>query len=239
MRLFARLDIKNNTVIKGINFEGLRQIGDPVDLAKKYYFGGIDEILLIDAVASLYRRNNLFDIIKEITKEIFCPITLGGGIRSLNDIEKCLKVGADKVSLNSSITENPKFLKEAVRFFGSSTIVVNIEAKQTSDSVWEVYKYYGREKTGYEINEWIKIVQDYGCGEILLTSIDHEGTQNGLDYKLLDHVYKKIFCPFIFSGGFSGLKELKKISKYKNLSLSAASVFHYNDVNISEIKNYG
>ena len=116
MRLFARLDIKNNTVIKGINFEGLRQIGDPVDLAKKYYFGGIDEILLIDAVASLYRRNNLFDIIKEITKEIFCPITLGGGIRSLNDIEKCLKVGADKVSLNSSITENPKFLKEAVRF---------------------------------------------------------------------------------------------------------------------------
>lgn len=238
MRIFARLDIKNNTVIKGINFEGLRQIGDPIKLAKKYYLDGVDEILLIDAVASLYRRNNLFEIIKEITKEIFCPITLGGGIRSLKDIDKCLKAGADKVALNSFITEKPKFLKEAVKFFGSSTIIANIEAKQTSNSVWEVYKYYGREKTGYEVNEWIKIVQNYGCGEILLTSIDQEGTQNGLDYKLLNYVSKNVFCPLIFSGGFSGFKDLTKIIKYKNLSLSAASIFHYNDVNIREMKNH-
>ena len=130
MRIIARLDVKNNFVIKGINFEGLRKIGDPLKLAKKYYEEKIDEIMFIDAVASLYDRNNLFNIIDQSTKEIFCPITLGGGIRSLEDIDKALKSGADKVAINSHAIENPQFIKQAVENFGSSTILVNIEAKK-------------------------------------------------------------------------------------------------------------
>tara|TARA_Y200000002_G_scaffold370220_1_gene365442 strand:+ start:189 stop:896 length:708 start_codon:yes stop_codon:yes gene_type:complete len=235
MRFLARLDIKNEIVIKGINFEGLRKIGDPLNLAKKYYTQKIDEILLIDAVASLYRRNNLFEIIKKITTEIFCPITLGGGIRSLKDIEKALLSGVDKIAINSYATERPDFLKNAVKNFGSSTIISNIEAKKTSGD-WEVYKHYGREKTGYNITDWIKIVQDNGCGEILLTSIDKEGSQNGMDYSLLRFVYDKINCPLIFSGGFIGKKDIKKLKKFKNLSISTASALHYNQIEIKDFK---
>lgn len=238
MRIFSRLDIKNEKVIKGINFEGLRKIGDPLTLAKNYYEQKIDEILLVDAVASLYRRNNLFEIIKKITKEIFCPITLGGGIRNLKDIENALSSGVDKIAINSYATEKPKFLREAIKNFGSSTIVSNIEAKKI-DKNWEVYKYYGREKTGYTIIDWIKTVQDYGCGEILLTSIDKEGTQNGLDYDLLNFVYHKISCPLIFSGGFNGIQDLKKLKKFKkikNLSISVASALHYKEITVKEIK---
>ena len=203
MRIIGRLDIKNNFVIKGINFEGLRKIGDPLDLAKKYYSQKIDEIIFIDAVASLYERNNLFHIIKKATKEIFCPITLGGGIRSLYDIEESLKSGADKVAINSHAIENPNFIKEAVKNFGSSNIISNIESKKLNENSWEVYKYYGREKTGVDLIDWIKKVQDLGCGEILLTSIDKEGLQQGMDYELLDKVSKLINRPLIFSGGFS------------------------------------
>ena len=151
MRIIARLDVKNNFVIKGINFEGLRKIGNPLKLAKKYYEEKIDEIMFIDAVASLYNRNNLFDIINESTKEIFCPITLGGGIRSLKDIEKALKSGADKVAINSHAIENPQFIKLAVENFGSSTILVNIEAKKIEND-WEIYKYYGRERTDITVS---------------------------------------------------------------------------------------
>ena len=159
MRIIARLDVKNNFVIKGINFEGLRKIGNPLKLAKKYYEEKIDEIMFIDAVASLYNRNNLFDIINESTKEIFCPITLGGGIRSLKDIEKALKSGADKVAINSHAIENPQFIKLAVENFGSSTILVNIEAKKIEND-WEIYKYYGRERTDIKLGSWIDTVQE-------------------------------------------------------------------------------
>ena len=186
MRVIARIDIKNNYVIKGINLEGLRKVGDPVQLITKYYVNGIDEIIISDSVASLYGRNNLFNFIKEITKEVFVPITLGGGIRSLKDIEKALNSGADKVSINSKALENPTFLKEASNTFGSSTIIASVEAKKIGHMKWEPYKCCGREKTNRDLKEWIKTIQDKNCGEILITSIDHEGTKKGFDLEMLN-----------------------------------------------------
>ncbi len=237
MRVIARLDIKNENVIKGINFEGLRKVGQPIEMAKKYYNERIDEIIFIDAVASLYGRNQLFDIIEQSTKEIFCPITVGGGIRSINDIDKCLGSGADKVAINSYATENPNFIKEAVKTFGSSTILINIEAKQINKKKWEVYKFYGREKTGLDLNYWVEKVQEYDCGEIILTSVDKEGLQSGMDFEMLENVINKINRPLIFSGGFAKLTEIENIKKYPCLSLSIASTLHYNDLTVDQIKN--
>ena len=171
MRTIARIDIKNENVIKGINLEGLRKIGNPNRIIKDYYINGIDELLIIDSVASLYGRNNLFELIKNITNDIFVPITLGGGIRSLKDIEDALNSGADKVAINSKALESPNFLTEAVSNFGESTIIVNIEAKKIREKSWEPYKFCGREKTNLKIEDWIYTIQSKGCGEILLTSI--------------------------------------------------------------------
>lgn len=236
MRLIPRLDIKNDFVIKGINLEGIRKVGKPLDLLEKYYREGADEICLIDSVASLYGRNNLFSIIENATKNIFIPLTVGGGIRSLKDIELALNSGADKVAINSFATENPNFISEASKNFGSSTIVSYIEAKKNNSS-WEVYKYFGREKTDLDIIYWIKKVQDLGCGEILLTSVDHEGLQKGLDYKLLDTVIKILNVPLIFSGGFTGIEEIQKIERnYENVSLSMSSVLHYNKIKLKDLR---
>ena len=236
MRLIPRLDIKNDFVIKGINLEGLRKVGKPLDLLEKYYREGADEICLIDSVASLYGRINLFSIIENATKNIFIPLTVGGGIRSLKDIELALNSGADKVAINSFATENPNFISEASKNFGSSTIVSYIEAKKNNSS-WEVYKYFGREKTDLDIIYWIKKVQDLGCGEILLTSVDHEGLQKGLDYKLLDTVIKILNVPLIFSGGFTGIEEMQKIERnYENVSLSMSSVLHYNKIKLKDLR---
>jgi cyclase len=238
MRIIPRLDIKNDFVVKGINLEGLRKIGNPSDLLEKYYKQGADEICLIDCVASLYRRNNIFSIIENATKNVFVPLTVGGGIRSLKDIEQALNSGADKVAINSYATENPKFILDASKKFGSSTIVSYIEAKKKYDSTWEVYKYFGREKTNIDIVYWIEKVQELGCGEILLTSIDHEGLQKGLDYNLLDTVIKILKVPLIYSGGLSGAKEVQNIKKnYKNVSLSMSSILHYNKATLKELKN--
>ena len=172
MRIISRLDIKNDFVIKGINLEGLRKVGDPVQTAKNYYQNGIDELIFIDSVASLYKRNNLYHIVEKSVKDIFVPLTIGGGIRSCKDIEMALRSGADKVAINSYATENPSFIKEAVSNFGSSSIISYVEAKNIGENKWEAYKYCGRERTGLDLIHWIQKVQDLGCGEILLTSID-------------------------------------------------------------------
>ena len=238
MRTIARIDIKNDFVIKGINLEGLRKIGDPINIVKEYYSKGIDELLIIDSVASLYGRNNLFDLIKNITKDIFVPITLGGGIRSLKDIENSLNSGADKVAVNSIALENPNFLREAVSSFGESTITVNIEAKNITKNKWEPYKFCGREKTDLDINDWINEIQNKGCGEILLTSIDKEGTETGFDIELLESVKKIIKKPLILSGGCGNLEHIKELKeKFENISIAVASVLHYKILAISEIKN--
>jgi cyclase len=238
MRIIARIDIKNNFVIKGINFEGLRKVGDPYELITKYYEQGIDEIIIQDSVASLYGRNNLFDFIKDITKEIFIPITLGGGIRSLLDIEKALKSGADKVAINTKALEDSNFIKEASNEFGSSTIVSSIETKKISDNFWEPYKFCGRERTNRNVVEWIKTIQENGCGEILLTSIDHEGTKQGFDLEMISSVYEIIEKPIIISGGCGSLNHFKEVYKdYKDEAVAIASVLHYKILEISDIKN--
>tara|TARA_Y100000816_G_scaffold292026_1_gene285467 strand:+ start:387 stop:1109 length:723 start_codon:yes stop_codon:yes gene_type:complete len=237
MRIIARLDIKNNFVIKGVNLEGLRKIGNPLEIAQKYYNDGIDEIIFIDAVASLYRRNNLYKIIDNSVKNIFVPLTVGGGIRSLKDIEKALNSGADKVAINSFATENPKFIKEAVKNFGSSTIISYIETKQIKENSWEVYKYSGREKTGINLENWIKQVQDYGCGEILLTPIDYEGTQKGFDFNVLDKIYSSIRVPLVISGGCGKLRHIEDLKKkFPDISVALASALHYQNIDISTIK---
>ena len=237
MRIIARIDIKNDNVIKGINLEGLRKIGNPEKIIKDYYSSGIDEILMIDSVASLYGRNNLFNFIKKITQNIFVPITLGGGIRSLSDIENALNSGADKVAINSMALENPNFLSEAVSNFGSSTIVANIEAKKVTDNVWEPYKFCGREKTNINLIDWLKTIQDKNCGEILLTSIDKEGTESGFDLDLIKNVYEKINKPLIISGGCGNINHIKLVKeKFKNSSVALASVFHYKKLSIPQIK---
>jgi len=238
MRIIARLDVKNNFVIKGINLEGLRKIGEVKNITEKYYKEKIDEILIMDSVASLYGRNNLFDFIKGISKEIFVPITLGGGIRTLFDIEKALNSGADKVSINSQALLEPKFLQEATQNFGESTIVVSIEAKKIAPKTWEPYKFCGRERTNINLNEWLNTIQDFGCGEILLTSIDKEGTETGFDLSLLNSIYNKITKPLIISGGCGKLEDIKYIHEnYKDTSVALASVLHYDILNIKKIKD--
>ncbi len=237
MRAIARIDIKNNYVIKGINLEGLRKVGDPELIIKDYYNNHIDELLILDSVASLYGRNNLYDIISKITEDIFIPITLGGGIRSLKDIENSLNSGVDKVAINSKAIEDPNFLKEAVSNFGESTIVVNIEAKKIGQDTWEPYKFCGREKTNLSLDYWIEKVQEMGCGEILLTSIDQEGTESGFDIELIEKAHDKIFKPLIVSGGCGNLEHIKEVNdKFDNTSVALASVLHYKKLKIFDIK---
>ena len=214
MRIIARLDIKNNFVIKGINLEGLRKVGDPIDLAGKYYENKIDEIIYIDNVASLYRRNSLTKMISKTSEEVFVPMTVGGGIRSLQDIEELLNSGADKIAINSYAIENPKFITEAVSNFGSSTIVIYIEAKQVSTDKWEIFKFSGREKTNINLCNWVDEIQDRGCGEILLTSIDYEGLQRGFDIDMIDKIYAKIKVPLIISGGCGDIDHIISLKKF-------------------------
>ena len=238
MRIIPRIEIKNNNVIKGINLEGLRKIGDPNVLGKKYYLDGADELLFMDVVASLYGRNNIFEIIKEITKNIFIPITVGGGIRKIEDIQLALNSGADKVFINSAAVKNPNFIKEAVSVFGSSTIVVSIETRKNKKNIWEVYIHNGREETGVNLKDWLKTIQSYKCGEILITSIDKEGTKTGFDLELIDFIKKeKITTPLIFCGGCGSLDHIKKIKELlKFEAIAISSILHYNLSNIEKIK---
>tara|TARA_B100001029_G_C15036013_1_gene440189 strand:+ start:646 stop:1377 length:732 start_codon:yes stop_codon:yes gene_type:complete len=238
MRIIPRIEIKNNFVIKGINLEGLRKIGDPNILGKKYYLDGADELLFMDVVASLYGRNNIFEIIKKITKDIFIPITVGGGIRNIEDIQKALNSGADKVFINSAAVKNPNFIKEAVSVFGSSTIVVSIETRKNKKNFWEIFIHNGREETGIELKNWLKKIQQLKCGEILITSIDNEGTRKGFDLDLLNLLKKeKISTPLIFCGGCGNLEHIKKIKKnLKDDAIAISSILHYNLSTIKEIK---
>ena len=239
MRVIPRIEIKNNFVIKGINLEGLRKIGDPNILGKKYYKEGADELLFMDVVASLYVRNNIFEIIKKITKNIFIPITVGGGIRKIEDIQLALNSGADKVFINSAAVNNPNFLKEAVSVFGSSTIVVSIETRKNQKNFWEVYIHNGREETGINLKDWLKKIQLLNCGEILITSIDQEGTKKGFDLDLLKLINSRnCNLPIIFSGGYGKIEHYNQIKSDLDESdaISISSVLHYNLDNISNIK---
>src|SRR3989338_6940462 len=200
-RLIPRLDIKGPNVVKGIHMEGLRVVGDPRELARKYYEQGADELIAMDIVASLYGRSPDFDLMRSIANELFIPLTMGGGIQSLHDINNFLRAGADKVAINTFATRRPELLAEAVHQFGSQCIVLSVEAKRTSPGKWESYIDGGREHSGKDAIEWIKQALDLGVGEILLSSIDFDGTRKGFDAYLLKAVTAFATVPVVVHGG--------------------------------------
>ncbi len=240
IRIIPRLDVKGPNVVKGINFEGLRVVGKPTELALKYYYQGADEILYIDTVASLYERNNLVDVVEQTSSVgAFIPITVGGGIRNLNDIRKLLYVGADKVAINTAATRNPKFITAASRMFGSQSIVGSIEAKKIGPKKWEAYIDCGREKTGIDAVEWAKELVELGAGELLINSVDFEGEQRGYDIKLFKEISSEIDIPIVVSGGAGSLEHIKNcLDEIECDGISMASILHYNKTTIEEIKNY-
>jgi cyclase len=238
-RIIARLDIKNDYVIKGIHLEGLRKIGNPNELAKKYYNEGVDEIIFMDAVAAYYDRNSLTEIINRACEDVFVPITVGGGIRKIEDIQIALNAGADKIAINTKAVKNPTFIKEASQVFGSQCIVSSIDAKKVNDKKWEVYYDNGRENTGKDVVDWAKEVEDLGAGEIMLTSIDQEGTKKGFDIELIKAVSKVTTIPVISSGGGGKKEDLANAIVNSEIdAIAIASILHYNIESINDLKNY-
>ncbi len=238
IRIIARIDVKNEFVIKGIHLEGLRKVGNPNLMACNYYDNGIDEIIFMDAVAAYYDRNSLSDLIKESCKNVFIPITVGGGIRNIDDIKNSLKSGADKVAINTKAVTNPNFISEASEIFGSQCIVSSIEAKFIDDGKWEVYIDNGREPTGKDVLDWAKHVEELGAGEIMLTSIDKEGTKKGFDINLNKIVAQSVSIPIIASGGMGKSTDAVELLKNADIdAIATASVLHYKIETIKEIKN--
>jgi len=237
IRIIPRLDIKGPNLIKSIQYEGLRVIGNPNNFAKKYYEEGADELLYIDMVASLYGRNNIKHLISKASKDIFIPFTVGGGIRSIEDAEEILKSGADKIAINTAATKDPNLISSLANKFGSSTIVISIQAKQISDNNWEVYTETGREKTGIDVVEWAKRTTELGAGEILLTSVDREGTKKGFDIKLIKAVNKCVNVPVIASGGMGKDDDFVEAVLAGNANaISIASILHYNITTLSNVR---
>ena len=238
IRLVARIDVKNEFVIKGIHLEGLRKIGNPNLIANDYYNNGIDEIIFMDAVAAYYDRNSLSKLIEEACKDVFIPITVGGGIRNIDDIKKALKSGADKVAINTQAVKDPNFITQSSKIFGSQCIVCSIEAKFIKNGIWEVYTDNGREPSGKEVVQWAKYAEKLGAGEIMLTSIDKEGTKKGFDIDLYRRVAESISIPIIASGGMGRSADAVKLSKNADIdAIATASVLHYKIESIQEIKN--
>lgn len=237
MRIIARLDIKNENVIKGIHLEGLRVIGNPIDLALKYYHQKADEIIFMDAVASLYRRNSLFNIIETACNDIFIPVTIGGGIKSIDDVHKALNSGADKVAINTACLEDPNLIDQVSKRYGSQCLTVSIEAKTMQADTWSAYTANGKENSNRDVIEWIKEVQDRGAGEILITSIDKEGTKKGFDLNLLSEISKISSIPVIASGGAGDIAHIQKVKDLNISAVALASILHYDKESVTSIKS--
>jgi cyclase len=235
VRIIPRLDIKGPNLVKGIHLEGLRVLGKPSDFAKFYYENGADELMFMDVVASLYERNSLHDIISETAKKIFIPITVGGGIRSIRDIKEVLRAGADKVCLNTAVIKNPELIKEASRIFGSSTIVVAIEAIKESDGKYLAYTDNGREHTGIDVFEWAQKVDELGAGEIVITSVDKEGTGEGFDLELISKINSLVSCPVVAHGGAGRKSDVVEVIEKANAdAVLISSLFHYDFIKTNE-----
>ena len=235
-RLIARLDVKGENLIKGIQLEGLRIVGDPQKFAKKYYEEGIDEIIYIDSVASLYGRNNLHAIVENTTKEIFVPVTVGGGIRNVEDARRLLNCGTEKIAVNTAAVKRPKLISELAEAFGSQAVVVSIEAKREGED-WEAYVDNGRERSGLDVLDWASCVEQLGAGEILLTSVDKEGTRKGFDIDLVRAVSGNLDIPVIASGGMGKLFDLANVVQNgKADAVAVADALHYDRFTIREMK---
>ncbi|MCB9772000.1 MAG: imidazole glycerol phosphate synthase subunit HisF [Candidatus Omnitrophica bacterium] len=237
-RIIPCLDVKDGRVVKGVNFVELRDAGDPVSVAEAYDKQGADEIIFLDITASHEKRPIILDIVKHTAEKVFMPLTVGGGIQSVDDIRELLSAGADKVSLNSSAIKNPQLITEAANRYGSQCIVVAIDAKKNG-SHWDVYINGGRVKTDKEAIIWAKEVEQLGAGEILLTSMDADGTKNGFDLALTDAVCKAVNIPVIASGGAGKIEDFADVFIKTNVDAAlAASVFHYGELTIPQVKNF-
>ncbi|MBC5768391.1 imidazole glycerol phosphate synthase subunit HisF [Ramlibacter albus] len=239
VRIIARLDIKGPNLIKGVHLEGLRVVGDPNEHAVRYYEEGADELLFIDIVASLYQRNNLSDIIKRAADRVYVPITVGGGIRSLADVATMMMSGADKVAINTAAIARPELIGEVAKRYGSQCMVVGIEAKRVSrDGGWEAYTDNGRERTGRDVVEWVKEAVDRGAGEVLLTSVDMEGTRKGFDLQLAHDVCDAVNVPVTISGGFGKAEDLAAVAATGVSAIAVADALHWKRMSMAEIKRH-
>ena len=239
-RIIPCLDVDKGRVVKGVNFLNIRDAGDPIEIAKRYDDEGADEITMLDITASHETRDTTYKTVENIASQVFIPLTVGGGVRKIEDIKKLLRSGADKVSINTAAVENPDFVKEAADKFGSQCIVVAVDAKlkEDSSSSWEVVTYGGRNRTGIDVQEWTTQVADYGAGEILLTSMDRDGTKEGFDNKLVFQVASSIDIPVIASGGVGNLQHLiDGIQIGGAEAVLAASIFHFSEFTIQEAKD--
>ena len=235
-RIIPCLDVDNGRVVKGVNFENLRDAGDPVEQAKIYDKQGADELTFLDITATLENRDTIIDVVSKTAEAVFMPLTVGGGIRTMEDIRKLLNAGTDKVSINSAAVKNPDFVREAANKCGSQCIVVGIDAKRVGDT-WEIFTHGGRKPTGINAIEWARQMASFGAGEILLTSMDRDGTKNGYDLALVRAVSDAVSIPVVASGGVGSLKDLVDGIKEGHASaVLAASIFHFGQHTVGEAK---
>lgn len=236
-RIIARLDIKGPNIIKGIHLEGLRVVGKPGEMARRYYAEGVDEVIYMDTVASLYGRNNILDVVEEAARDVFVPLIVGGGMRSVDDIVAALRRGADKVAINTAAIARPAFLEEAAHAFGSQCIVLSVEAKRRGPGKWEALTNNGRERTGVDVLDWVAEAERRGAGEILVTSVDMEGTLRGFDRELFRAVRERIRIPVIGCGGAGAAADLYAAFVEDGLdAVACASLFHYGHCPLPTLK---
>ena len=236
-RIIPCLDVKDGRVVKGVNFVNLADVGDPVDAARAYYEAGCDELVFLDITATHEERETTVEMVKRVAEQVFIPFTVGGGIRSVEDMQKMLKAGADKVAVNSSAVANPQLIKDCAEKFGSQCVVAAIDARKVSDGTWHVYVAGGRKDTGIDLLEWAKTVVELGAGEILLTSMDKDGTKSGFDLEMLNAVADVVNVPLIASGGAGKIDHIVEV--FENTTATgalAASIFHFGQVKIPELK---
>jgi imidazole glycerol-phosphate synthase subunit HisF len=237
IRLIARLDIKGPNLIKAVNLEGLRVIGSPNEHALRYYLQGADELIYMDCVASLYGRNHLGDIVRLAAENIFVPMTVGGGIRSVDDATQILRQGADKVAVNTAAVANPQLITDIAHRFGSQCMVLSIEAKQIGPDRWEVYTDNGRERTGLDVIDWVKRGVAMGAGEVLLTSVDREGTRKGFDVALVKAVTAEVSVPVIASGGMGKPGDILAVVNDGGAdAVAMADILHYKRAEIGDVR---
>tara|TARA_B100001057_G_scaffold494372_1_gene590822 strand:+ start:2212 stop:2964 length:753 start_codon:yes stop_codon:yes gene_type:complete len=237
-RILAKLDIKHGRVIKGVEFEGVRQVGDPIELAKKYYQEQIDEIIYLDCVASLYNRSHLIDLLPKVSEQVFVPICAGGGIKNFKNAKQLFDNGADKVAINTGAVKNPIILKKISEFYGCQAVVLQIDCKKNSENHWEVYTDYGRQRTGIDVFKWAEKALKMGVGEIIATAIDKDGKQGGLDFELYKKLSSNFDIPIIACGGVGNFKDVNEIFKIKNITaVCISSIFHYNLISPDKLKN--
>jgi imidazole glycerol-phosphate synthase subunit HisF len=237
LRIIPRLDIKGKNLIKGVQLEGLRVMGDPQEFAIRYYEAGADELVYMDIVASLYGRNNLSDIIRRAADQVFIPITVGGGIRAVDDARHILRSGADKVAINTAAIARPALIGEVARHFGSQAMVLSIEAKQVAPGKWEAYTDNGRERTGLDVLQWAQRGVEMGAGEILLTSVDREGTRKGFDIDLIRQVSDAVPVPVIASGGMGSIEHFLAVAEQgRPDGISMADVLHYDRLQLAALR---